>query len=80
MYTTMEYYSNIFPSVYINMIKVGEQSGSLTNSLEQALKYLDDTAAIQKKLKAILIPIPEPQIAIPKSASPELTSSPKAKA
>ncbi|MBR3249305.1 MAG: type II secretion system F family protein [Clostridia bacterium] len=56
MYTTMEYYSNIFPPVYVNMIKVGEQSGSLTNSLEQALKYLDDTAAIRKKLRAILIP------------------------
>lgn len=56
MYTTMEYYSNIFPPVYVNMIKVGEQSGSLTNSLEQALKYLDDTATIKKKLRAILIP------------------------
>ena len=56
MYTTMEYYSNIFPYVYINMIKVGELSGSLTNSLEQALKYLEDTEKITKKLKAILIP------------------------
>lgn len=26
MYTTMEYYSNIFPYIYINMIKVGELS------------------------------------------------------
>ena len=43
MYTTMEYYSNIFPYIYINMIKVGELSGSLTNSLEQSVKYLDDT-------------------------------------
>ena len=33
MYTTMEYYSNIFPYIYINMIKVGEMSGSLTKSL-----------------------------------------------
>ncbi|MBR3162714.1 MAG: type II secretion system F family protein [Clostridia bacterium] len=56
MYTTMEYYSNIFPYIYINMIKVGEQSGSLTNSLEQALKYLDDTQKINRKLKSILIP------------------------
>ena len=56
MYTTMEYYSNIFPYIYINMIKVGELSGSLTNSLEQAVKYLDDTEALNKKLRAILIP------------------------
>lgn len=56
MYTTMEYYSNVFPFIYINMIKVGELSGSLTNSLEQAVKYLDDTEKINKKLRNILIP------------------------
>ncbi len=56
MYTTMEYYSNVFPYIYINMIKVGELSGSLTNSLEQAVKYLDDTERLNRKLKAILIP------------------------
>ena len=56
MYTTMEYYSNVFPYIYINMIKVGELSGSLTNSLEQAVKYLDDTEALNKKLKSILVP------------------------
>ena len=56
MYTTMEYYSNVFPFIDINMIKVGELSGSLTNSLEQAVKYLDDTEKINKKLRNILIP------------------------
>ena len=56
MYTTMEYYSNVFPYIYINMIKVGELSGSLTNSLQQAVKYLDDNSAITKKIKSILIP------------------------
>ena len=56
MYTTMEYYSNVFPYIYINMIKVGELSGSLTNSLEQAVKYLDDTAALNKRIRSILIP------------------------
>lgn len=56
MYTTMEYYSNVFPYIYINMIKVGELSGSLENSLQQAVKYLDDSADITKKVKKILIP------------------------
>lgn len=56
MYTTMEYYTNIFPYIYVNMIKVGELSGSLTNSLQQAVKYLDETEALNKKLKTILIP------------------------
>ena len=56
MYTTMEYYSNIFPYIYINMIKVGELSGSLTKSLEQAVKYLEDTDDTNQKLKKIIIP------------------------
>lgn len=56
MYTTMEYYSNVFPYIYINMIKVGELSGSLTNSLKQAVEYLDESASLNKKLKSILIP------------------------
>ena len=56
MYTTMEYYSYVFPYIYINMIKVGELSGSLTNSLDQAIKYLDSSAALNKKIKGILIP------------------------
>ena len=56
MYTTMEYYSNVFPYIYINMIKVGELSGSLTTSLEQAVKYLDESDALTRKLRSILVP------------------------
>lgn len=56
MYTTMEYYPEIFPYIYINMIKVGELSGSLTNSLQQAVTYLDDTEAMTKRIKKILVP------------------------
>ena len=56
MYTTMEYHSDVFPYIYVNMIKVGELSGSLTNSLQQAVEYLDDTEKLKKKIKGILIP------------------------
>ncbi len=56
MYKTMEYYSNVFPYIYINMIKVGELSGSLENALYQAVEYLDSTAKIKRQLKNILIP------------------------
>lgn len=56
MYTTMEYYSNVFPYIYINMIKVGELSGSLTQSLQQAVKYLDSNTDTMRKLKGIIIP------------------------
>ena len=56
MYTTMEYYSNIFPYIYINMIKVGELSGSLSKSLEQAVKYLETTSDTGAKLRKIILP------------------------
>ena len=56
MYTTMEYYSNIFPYIYVNMIKVGELSGNLTQSLEQAVKYLEDVDNTSGRLRKIIIP------------------------
>ena len=56
MYTTMEYYSNIFPYIYTNMIRVGELSGSLTKSLEQAVKYLEDVDTTSGRLRKIIIP------------------------
>lgn len=56
MYVTMEYYSNIFPYIYTNMIKVGELSGNLTKSLEQAVKYLETSSGTQKTLRGIIIP------------------------
>ena len=56
MYTTMEYYGDVFPYLYINMIKVGELSGNLTNALQQAVEYLDSSEAINRTLRGILIP------------------------
>ena len=56
MYITMEYYEGVFPPIYINMIKVGELSGSLTNALKQAREYLDESMALTRKIKEILVP------------------------
>ena len=56
MYKTMEYYSDVFPYIYINMIKVGELSGALENALMQAVEYLDSNASIKRRIKGILIP------------------------
>ncbi len=56
MYTTMEYYSDVFPYLYINMIRVGEESGSLTKSLEEAVQYLDENSKFTKKVRGIIIP------------------------
>lgn len=56
IYTTLEYYEGIFPPIYISMIKSGELSGSLTETLYQAMNYLEETMALNKKLRNILIP------------------------
>ena len=56
MYTTMEYYEDVFPYLYINMIKVGELSGNLTTALEQAVKYLEDSDSLTRTLRKIIIP------------------------
>lgn len=56
MYTTMEYYDDVFPYIYINMIKVGELSGSLDKSLKQAVDYLENSDKLVKRIKKILIP------------------------
>ena len=56
MYTTMEYYDDVFPYLYINMVRVGELSGSLTKSLEEAVNYLEETEALNKRLRGIFVP------------------------
>ena len=56
MYSTLEYYSDIFPYIYINLIKVGELSGSLDESLKQAAEFLETSTNLSKKIKNILIP------------------------
>ena len=40
MYTTMEYYSNVFPPIYTNMIKVGELSRFINKFFKAGSKIL----------------------------------------
>ena len=56
MYTTMEYYDSIFPYIYINMVKVGELSGSLEKSMQEAVNYIESSETLKKKVKRILMP------------------------
>ena len=58
IYSTMEYYTDIFPPIYVSIIKIGELSGTLTNALEQALEYLrESTATTRAVKKAITVPL-----------------------
>ena len=56
MYQTMELYPDVFPYIYISLIKVGETSGSLEESLKHAVKYMETSTALSKKIKGMLIP------------------------
>lgn len=55
IYSTLEYYNKIFPDIYIETIKVGEISGSLTNALFQAMNYLETSTKRTKALKKALV-------------------------
>ncbi|MBQ9279675.1 MAG: type II secretion system F family protein [Clostridia bacterium] len=55
IYSTMEYYDNFFPDIYIATIKIGELSGSLTESLEQAMIYLEDNDRTGKAIRKALV-------------------------
>lgn len=56
MYESLEKYTEYFPNIVINMIKVGELSGSFVDSLEQAIKYIEKEYETQVRVKKIVIP------------------------
>jgi general secretion pathway protein F len=47
-------HERIFPDVFINMVQVGESSGTLDQVLHRLADFLDDQAKIQSKVKAAL--------------------------
>lgn len=56
LYKAMKEHKDIFPLVYINLIKTGELTKSLDESLKHAITYLEDEQKIKKKVKNILLP------------------------
>lgn len=46
--------SRIFPEIYVNMVHVGEASGTLDKVLHQLAEFLEDQARLGAKLKAAL--------------------------
>lgn len=49
-------YPKVFPSVYVNFVKVGEESGSLDTALLYARDYTESNIRLTKQIKGILIP------------------------
>ena len=54
IYATLEYYTNVFPQIYVSIIKIGELSGNLTNALEQALIYIQESTETARAVKKAL--------------------------
>lgn len=46
--------AKIFPEIYVNMVQVGEASGTLDKVLQQLAEFLEDQARIGARLKAAL--------------------------
>lgn len=55
---SMQKHSKVFSALFINMVRAGEQSGSLEEILDRVANYLEKSSALQKKVKsAMMYPI-----------------------
>lgn len=52
----MESYPKVFPPLFVNFIKVGEESGNLDSALLYARDYLEQANTIRKQVKKAVIP------------------------
>ena len=56
MYEMLEQFPKEFPYIITNMIKVGELSGSLVESISQAIEYIEKEHDTKTKVKKAVIP------------------------
>lgn len=52
---SMEKHKKVFSELFINMVRAGEQSGSLEEILDRVATYLEKTNALQKKVKSAMM-------------------------
>ncbi len=48
-------FNNVFPAVFISMVKAGEESGNLADSLRSIATQMEATYKLQKKIKGAMI-------------------------
>jgi len=48
-------HSEIFPGIFVNMVRAGESSGMLDEILDRLATYLEKTSILQKKVKSALV-------------------------
>lgn len=51
----MEKHKRVFSALFINMVRAGEQSGSLEEILDRVASYLEKTANLQRKVKSAMM-------------------------
>ena len=54
--TIMQNYPNVFPSMFVNFVKVGEDSGNLDTALLYARDYIETSNALKKQVRKVVIP------------------------
>lgn len=52
----MALYPKVFPPLYVNFVKVGEESGSLDTALLHARDYMESEMKLKKQIRGILLP------------------------
>jgi len=52
----MSGFPKVFPPIYVNFVKVGEESGSLDKALLYARDYMESSIKLRKQIKGILLP------------------------
>ncbi|HNX91431.1 MAG TPA: type II secretion system F family protein, partial [Candidatus Omnitrophota bacterium] len=48
-------HTNVFSSLFVNMVKAGESSGTLDAILDRIAAYIEKTSALQAKIKSALV-------------------------
>ncbi|MBQ8043855.1 MAG: type II secretion system F family protein [Clostridia bacterium] len=52
----MARYPKVFPPLYVNFVRVGEESGSLDAALLHARDYMESSMKLKKQIRGILLP------------------------
>ena len=52
----MAKFPKVFPPLYVNFVRVGEESGSLDTALLHARDYMESNMRLKKQIKGILLP------------------------
>ena len=56
MNVVMQNYPNVFPPMFVNFVKVGEDSGNLDTALLYARDYMENSNKLKKQVRAAVIP------------------------